>query len=103
MRERNAKDIEKSRYSHSKWKEASEQITNKLEQKLKEPTQLLFFRGAIYEFTYNKEGKFSQSDTALLYDLPTQEDLNDWKKIPVLLSPPGLSSIDFDEDTPKQA
>jgi hypothetical protein len=102
LRERKAEDVEKSRYSHSEWSNACNQTTSSLEQKLKEPTNLLFFRGALYEFTYNKEGKFSQSDTALLFDLPSQDYINDWKNIPVLLSPPGLSSIEFDESLSKQ-
>ena len=69
---------------------------------MKEPVQFLFFRGALYDFTYNKEGKFSQSDTALLFDIPSQTDLNDWKKIKVLLAPPGLSSFEFQQDTTKE-
>eukprot|EP00957_Ditylum_brightwellii_P204571 15339860-Ditylum_brightwellii.AAC.1 len=59
--------------------------------------------GAIYEFTYNKEGKFSQSDTALLFDLPSQDDVDEWKSICVLVSPPGISSIEFNETSSKQS
>ena len=66
--------------SHVEWTSATENTSNKLEEKLKEPSLLLFFRGAIFEFTYNQEGKFSQSQIALLFDLPSQDDIDNWRK-----------------------
>ena len=71
-REREAEDVEKNRYSHQDWSRASEMTSSKLEQKLKEPRKLLLFRGAIYDITFNKDGEFSQSQLALLYDLPSE-------------------------------
>ena len=62
--------------SHVEWTSATENTSNKLEEKLKEP----FFRGAIFEFTYNQEGKFSQSQIALLFDLPSQDDIDNWRR-----------------------
>jgi hypothetical protein len=34
----------------------------------------------------------------LLYDLPSQNDLDTWKKIKVLAAPPGIKDIEFNED-----
>ena len=101
LRDKKSDDIEKSRYSHQEWNRASVSTTNQMEQATKEPNLLLFFRGAKYEFTYNQEGKFSQSQMALLYDLPDQTDLNGWKKIKVLAAPPGIKDIEFDEEASK--
>ena len=80
LRERRAVDYEKSMMSHVEWTSATENTSNKLEEKLKEPSLLLFFRGAIFEFTYNQEGKFSQSQIALLFDLPSQDDIDNWRR-----------------------
>ena len=42
-REIRSEDVEKSRYSHQDWNKASQSNITKLEQKCKEPTELLFF------------------------------------------------------------
>eukprot|EP00957_Ditylum_brightwellii_P050975 3866026-Ditylum_brightwellii.AAC.1 len=39
-----SKNIEKSRYSHQDWRVASELASSQLEQQLKEPQNLLFFK-----------------------------------------------------------
>ena len=39
---------------------------------------------------------------ALLYDLPTQESLDNWQQIIVLLVPLGMKEIIFEESTPKK-
>ena len=98
-KEKKAEDVQKSRYSHQDWNPASQSTSSKLEQKLKEPTELLFYQGATYECTYNVEGKFSQSQTALLYDIPSQDDLDNWRKIKVLVAPLGLKYIETDIST----
>ena len=98
-----ADDVEKSRYSHGEWLRASETTQNFLNQHLKEPDTLLFFRGAIYEFTYNVDDIFSQGQMAILYDLPSQDILDRNKKIKILAAPPGLHDIDdWDSEAPKQ-
>ena len=76
--EERSEDVKKLRYSHQDWNVASLSNISKLGQKCKEPTELLFFEGAIYECTYNCEGKFSHSQAVLLFELPSQEDLNNW-------------------------
>ena len=92
----NVEYIEKNRFSHHEWITASENTSTKLEQKVKEPKTLLFFEGAIFECAFNKEGKLSGTLIELLYDLTSQETLNNWNPIKVLLTPIGLQEIEFD-------
>ena len=102
LRERVSDDVKKSRYSHQEWYRASDRNSTLLSQKLKEPQSLLFFCGAIYVSTFNDpQEAFSQSQQCFLYDVPEQNDLNDWKKIDVLMAPPGLKEIIFDETKTK--
>ena len=91
--ERKSEDIEKSRHSHQDWKQASDSTSLQLEQRLKEPNNLLFFRGAIYEMTFNEEGNFSNTQLVILFDLPSREDLESWRKIKVLKAPIGTKEI----------
>ena len=102
-RERRSEDTEKTRFSRGDWQTASSQTTLKLEEKVKTPNRLLFFKGAVYECTYNEDGKFDQAQIAVLYDLPRQDDLNNWKKVKVLLAPPGWKDVDFDMTRAKSA
>ena len=94
-------DTQKMRFAHE-WSQAVLNTTNILEQKVKEPRQLLFFKGAIYECTFNQENKFSQSQKALLFEMPSQDDLNQWKKIKVLLAPPGCKEVLYDPNASKE-
>ena len=91
-----ASDVEKPRGSHCDWYPASTTSIDQIELQKKEPTELLFFRGAQYEFTFNKEDSFSQSQMAILYDLPSSEDVSQFKKIKVLCAPPGWKDLSFD-------
>ena len=95
---RTALDVEKQRFSHSEWYASSQSTIDQIEIIRKEPTELLFFRGGQYEFTFNKDGKFSQSQMALLYDLPSQEDVESFRKIKILCAPPGLKNFAIDVD-----
>ena len=69
---------------------------------MKEPKNILFLKGAIFECNFNKEGKFSNTQKLLL-NLPSQETLNNWKPIKVLLTPVGLQDIEFDPNKSKEA
>ena len=40
---------------------------------------------------------------ALLFDLPSQEQLNNWQKIKILIAPPGTREIIYDETMTKQS
>ena len=100
--EKTAEDVVKCRYSHQDWTPAPSSISAQLEQKLREPKKLIFFKGAVYEITFNEEGKFSNTQTALLFDLPSQDDLDNWRKIKVLKAPLGIKDIEFDINKTKE-
>ena len=101
--EKVAEDVQKSRYSHQDWNAATEVTKSKLDQKLREPRRLLFFRGAIYEVTYNVEGQFSNTQLVLLYDMPSQDDIQSWSKIKLLKCPLGTKEIIFNPEASKQS
>jgi predicted GIY-YIG superfamily endonuclease len=101
LKARKSDDVEKSRFSHREWRPATQRVVDQLEQAVKEPNEILFFRGAKYEFTYNEEDKFSQSQLGLLFDMPCQNDLDRFRKIAVLAAPPGIKDIEFEADVSK--
>ena len=68
---------------------------------MKEPSTLLFFKGAVYEFTQNCDGLYSQGQMALLYDLPNQDAISQNRKIKVLAAPTGLHDIEYDDSMSK--
>ena len=60
LREKASVDKERIRFSHGEWIIASAETSRKLDKKVKEPSTLLFFKGAIYEFTHNVDGVYSR-------------------------------------------
>lgn len=91
-------DYEKRRTSRLDWALASESTSTVLESKVKEPRDLLFFRGAIYQCTYNQDEKFNQSQLAFCFELPQQDDLDLFRPVRVLLFPTTLKFEDFSFD-----
>ena len=43
-------------------------------------TNLTFFRGAVYGFTFNEENKFSNAQMVILFELPSHQSLDELKK-----------------------
>ena len=64
--ERESVDIQNPQHSHQEWKLANDVTIESLDIQCKEPKHLIFFIGAVYQFTYNKEKHFTQSQLALL-------------------------------------
>ena len=64
---------------------------------MKEPSTILFFKGKIYEFTYNKDGEFSQGKMSLVYDIPDQQTVAKSRKLKVLAAPTSLHDFQCDE------
>ena len=95
-RERISEDIQNPQQSHQEWQVANELTTNALDHTCKEPKTLLFFRGAMYQFTYNDDGKFTQSQLGLLLEVPDQNCLDHFRKIPIMVAPPGVKVVEFD-------
>lgn len=101
---RKSLDYEKRRRSRRDWVMSSESTSTALESRLKEPRELLFFRGAVYQCTYNEDEKFNQSQHAFCFDLPSQEDVDMFRPVKVLLFPPTMKYENFQyrPDLPKQ-
>ena len=57
---------------------------------VKEQRNLLFFKGALYQLTFNNDDIFSQSQLGLLLNVLSREDLQAFWKIEILVAPPGL-------------
>ena len=68
---------------------------------MKELSTILFSKGTIYEFKYNKDDEFSQGQMALLYDIPGQQTVAQSIKVKFLAAPTGLHDIQFDESKSK--
>ena len=93
--ERKSVDTQKQRSSLSEWSAANETTSNSLDRILKEPRSLLFFVGAIVEFTCNEHNKFSQSQIGLILQLPSQDDVDNFKNIIVMVAPPEIKEFVF--------
>ena len=62
---------------------------------------MIFEVGLIYTCTFNDDKK-SNSQKAILFDLPSQETLDKFGPIKILLAPPGCKNVSFVEDASKQ-
>ena len=101
LRRRPSVDIQKSRFSHD-WRGADIETSKLLDKKCREPKLLLFEIGLIYTCTFN-DNKKSNSQKAILFELPDQESLNAFEPIKVLLAPPGCKNVIYIEGTSKQS
>ena len=95
-------DVQLSYNSHEEWQTASDGTRAFLDHILKEPRVLLFFIGGKYTFTYNEEGKFSQSQLGLLLEMPEFDDVKNFRKIPMLVAPPGIKDFIFETSKSKE-
>ena len=91
-----SQDYEKSQHSLEDWRVASPYTREKLDKMCKEPRKILFFKGAVYECTYNKKGHFSHTQLAILLDLPTNEDLQSFRDIYLYVAPRTLKDFTYD-------
>jgi len=66
-------------------------ILDMLNQKVREPNQLLFYAGALFESTKNTL-EYSQSQLMIMAHVPTKEQTDNWKDITLFASPPGSKS-----------
>ena len=80
-----SQDIQMAHGAQSGWTVASETTSNYLDRQMKESRRIIFFVGAIYQFTYNDDRfRFNQSQLGLLISLPSQRDLDRFRKIKIL-------------------
>ena len=81
--------------SHYEWVRANSDVSKKLDSCVRKTQSLLFFKGAIYEITFNKDRRFSHSQLALLLTVPNQADVNEFKSIDILVAPPGIHDVEY--------
>ena len=94
-----SRDMQRTRGTNAEYVEASIQSIKVLDKELKEPTELVFFIGGIYECTINDhDGRFCQSQLAFMLDLPTEDAVNSFDAIPLWIAPPGTKHIEFDRN-----
>ncbi len=89
-----AQDDPMSVTAHSDWGGASDAIRRQLDKKCKEPRVLHFYPNALYEMTYNDLALgFSQSQIAMLQEMPTVEEIRSFSPVKLLLAPSGCKTI----------
>ena len=87
-------DTQQTRSTLAKFYAASEQSVKSLNKDLKEPTELVFFVGGVYEFTINDQrGRYIQSQLAYMLDLPSQDSVDQFNAIPLWIAPPGTHNV----------
>ena len=88
---RDAEDLEST--VEGLWVTASKLTSVGLSKKIKEPRRLNFFPGAQYEVTFNHDKGFhSQGQLAVLFSVPTAEQLQLFLPIKVYLAPEGCKN-----------
>ena len=65
---------------------------------MKELQHLLFFKGAVFECTYNEDIKFSQSQICMIINFQSQDDLDHFRKIEVIMVPSWMQDVIFNEN-----
>ena len=97
-----AKDMFRMNGSRQDFREGGPDVSSAINLKTKLPPQLCFFKGVIFECTFNcSSGTFMNSDPVLLYELPSIDDICRWKDVRVLRFPPGWKDFDVDASLPK--
>jgi hypothetical protein len=93
IRSRKALDYESS--TESNWVEATSATTRMLNKhnNVKEPETLYFYPHAIYEITFNRDGQFSQSQLAVLAEVPTADAIRDFQPVSVYVAPEGMKAV----------
>ena len=86
---------EKSQHSLEDWRIASPYTREKLDRMCKVPRKLLFFKGAVYECTYNKKGHFSHTQLAILLELQTYKELQSFRDIYLYIAPRTLKDFTY--------
>ena len=95
-----SRDTHKVKGASGDYTEASETSTKALNKDLREPSELVFFPGGVYECTTNDPGgRFSQSQTAYLLDLPTDDHVANYRALKVWIAPVGGNNTMFPRDT----
>ena len=79
--------------NESVWQSASAYVTRRLNNETKEASELLLCKDIIYQITFNKPGAFSQSQFAVIVDLPSEDTIQRKKPFEMYVAPPGWKTI----------
>lgn len=97
-----AHDYQKSVNSQAEFLRTTNSIyVNKLNKKVREPENIIFYKGALFEATKNTK-EFQHSRVLLLYDMPDRETIEKRNEIKLLMPPMGLSRIEFPNGLPEK-
>ena len=91
-------DLQNQRSSLTEWIPANDYIRNLLDKYTKQPRHLLFFKGAVFEFTRNEDGVYSQSQLCVLINIPSVQDVKNFRRIVVFIAPLGLKAYVYDSN-----
>ncbi len=84
-----SEDSQVSSQSHMEWEPACPEVTKLMNKKSKEPQELMFMKGALYQFTYNQGLTFAQSQLGCILKLPDRSSVGSFCPIDIYVSPPG--------------
>ena len=84
-------DFESS--TESNWVEARSATTRLISRKVKEPSRLYFYPHAVFQVTFTRDGQFSQSQLAVLAEMPSAEDICEFRPVLVYVAPEGMKAI----------
>lgn len=83
--------------------ESQPELTDAMNTKFKVGFELCFFKGAIFECTSNdRKGRFLTSEALLLYDVPDEDTLENWRPVKLLKVPCGSNFFSFDMQKSRQ-
>ena len=87
---RAAEDSQAASELHGIWRPANKYSTLMLNAEAKEPQQLILHEGLVVQMTQNhSKGLYSNTQMAYVFDVPSQEVLDNWGSIKLFLAPPG--------------
>jgi len=88
--------VDEESTAEGNWIPATDRTSSTLSRKIKEPSVLYFFPNAHYEITFNdRDGRFSQSQLAILLDMPSDQQLRNFEPVKLLVAPEGCKSVPF--------
>ena len=94
-----SRDTQRTRNSSGEYTEASENSIKALNKEVKEPTEIVFFSGGIYECTINdNRERYNQSQLAFMLDLPSQKTIDHYDGILLWLPPAGTQIINYNQN-----
>ena len=92
-----ARDTQRNQSTNAEYGPASIQSIKSLNKDLKEPSELVFFSGGVYECTINDpRGRYSQSQLAFMLETPSQVKVDTFDSISLWIAPAGIHNISFD-------